>query len=407
MPKPLNIMLGAVPFGCRNVGDEAILECSVNVFRELCPDCRITVSTGDENDTSLKLGLDTCDLFGFSASYNRQRLLEVLRQQDVFIWCGATGLSDYPEDALEILRAAQEAGTKTVLWAVGMNSRLNPVKYEVLPGKRRTLLSLMTKCSLGLVDAIALDEWRRKRRARRKIAKYLDAADLIILRDTESRDEVLKCGVTREIIVGADSALLLEPTPFDRVRLTETVTAALASDVKKVGVCVSTSAPDLKDVPGFIRYLDCMVEDGSAAVVLLPMDPAVDAALMAEMRARMARPERAVIVEGKYEPAEVLAILSKLDVAVSSRLHMLILASIVDVPIVGISPGSKMDSFMRPFGLKPVGTVEDWDFDLLCNETKRLLDEKTAFAGRSRVVRKDLMARLATAKERLRQVLIA
>ena len=35
MPKPLNIMLGVAPFGCRNVGDEAILECSVKVFREL------------------------------------------------------------------------------------------------------------------------------------------------------------------------------------------------------------------------------------------------------------------------------------------------------------------------------------------------------------------------------------
>jgi polysaccharide pyruvyl transferase WcaK-like protein len=397
----LKIMLGAVPFGCHNIGDEAILECSVKIIREVCPDCRITVSTADEKNTASKLGVDTCELFGFTSSCDRSRLSGVLREQDVFIWCGATGLSAYPEEALDVLQAAQEAGKKTILWAVGMSSRLNPTKYEVLPGKRRRLLSLVTKCSLNLLDAIAIEERRRVRRTRRKIAKHLDAADLIIVRDPESRDEVLKCGVTREIVVGADPAVLLEPAPIDQVRLPEAVRGALTADVKKIGVCVSTSAPKFKDVPGFIRYLDYVTADGSAIAVLLPMDPVVDVSLMTDMRARMAHPERAVIVEGTSEPSEVLAILSKLDVAVSSRLHMLIFASIVGVPMVGISPGSKMDNFMRPFGLQPIGTSEDWDFDRLCQETKRLLENKAAFSERSREVRKDLLARLAVAKVRL------
>ena len=112
------ILIGGVPFGCDNVGDEAILECIVGILRHDCPGARLTVSTNDGPATARKLGVETLELFGFSPPYSRTRMAEALRSHDAFVWGGATGLSDYPEIPLGMLRLAREAGRTTVLWGV-------------------------------------------------------------------------------------------------------------------------------------------------------------------------------------------------------------------------------------------------------------------------------------------------
>ena len=81
---------------------------------------------------------------------------------DVFIWSGATGLSDYPEVPLGMLEIAQRAGTTTVVWGVGMNNELNPHMYRLLPGKRRAMLSLLGLASLRRIDYVR----RHRRRVR-------------------------------------------------------------------------------------------------------------------------------------------------------------------------------------------------------------------------------------------------
>ena len=133
----MKILLGGVPFGRNNVGDEAILECVVGMIREVCPAATITVSTDDPETTAEKLGVETVPLFGFAPPFSRTLMEECIAAADVFVWAGATGLSDYPEIPLSMLEIAHRAGTKTVVWGVGMNTELNPSIYRVLPGKRR------------------------------------------------------------------------------------------------------------------------------------------------------------------------------------------------------------------------------------------------------------------------------
>ena len=112
----MNILLGGVPFGRNNVGDEAILECVTRIVREVRPDAQITVSTDDGAATAAKLDVRTVPLFGFAAPYSHEEMAAALRTHDVFIWAGATGLSDYPEIPCGMFRMAQAAGRKTILW---------------------------------------------------------------------------------------------------------------------------------------------------------------------------------------------------------------------------------------------------------------------------------------------------
>lgn len=400
------VLLGGVPFGENNVGDEAILECVTATVRDLCPHADITVSTNDREATARKLGVKAVPLFASSRAYSLSEMRAAVEDTDVFIWSGATGLSDYPEAGLTLLSAAQAARRKTVLWGVGMNDELNPYFYKVLPGKRRTMLEAVTKFSACRVDAVAFEEFRRRLRARKKIAGALNACSLVVLRDAPSRNLVYRCGVERAVVVGADPALELRPAPLAELTLPEDSRSILRSDKRKVGVCISAQRA-LEDRRGLVTFLDRLVADDSSRVVFIPMNPITDAALMSELHRQMAYPSRAALVSGQYEPSEVAGLAAEMDLVVTSRLHLLILASISHVPLIGIARGSKIDNFLAPYGLVPVGSVDHCDFSVLWEESQRLLRDRTAFEMRSRLVREDYLRRLHSAKVQLRAALEA
>ena len=61
----MKILLGGVPLGCDNVGDEAIITCVVQLLREIVPEAELTVSTREEKKTARLLNVRTVPLYGF------------------------------------------------------------------------------------------------------------------------------------------------------------------------------------------------------------------------------------------------------------------------------------------------------------------------------------------------------
>jgi polysaccharide pyruvyl transferase WcaK-like protein len=393
----VKILLGGVPFGRNNVGDEAILECIVAIVRKLAPDADITVSTDDQEATAEKLAVKTVQLFGFAPPYSRELMRQTIVEQDLFVWAGATGLSDYPEIPLEMLRIAHENGTATVVWGVGMNDELNPFLYKLMPGRRRSMLKLMSELTLGLVDFEKRREERIAKRVCDTMKEQLSKANLVVLRDPESQNAVECCRKVAGIQVGADSALILEPMPWSEVSLTERCQRVLEGESKKIGICISAQR-ELAHRDELIDFLDRLTLEERCHIVFLPMNPETDAELMAGLMSDMKTQEQALLVQGRREPAEVMAIAGKLDVVISSRLHLLILAASMHVPIIGISRGSKVDNFLAPFGLKSAGTVDECDFSHLQQEVHRLLEERAEFESISRTVRAELLQRLEDAE---------
>lgn len=397
------ILIGGVPFGGDNVGDEAILECVVRTVRELCEEAEITISTHAQSGTAAKFGVNTCPLYGFLPRNDFGQIADVVRENDIFIWSGATGLSDYPEIPLEILRMAQEMGKKTAIWGVGMNSELNPALYRVRRGKRHLLLKAATTLTFGGIDFVANAERLREERVNGLIRARLGAADLVVVRDPQTRDELLRRGVQCEIRVGTDPAIELEPARLEDVNLSAEVREALDSAEPKVGVCISAQR-QVADGPKLVEYLDRLAA-GGCRIVFVPMNPLTDAEVMAHLRTRMQSRDRAVLIDGEREPGEILAVAGRLDAVVSSRLHLLIFCAMAGVPPVAISRGSKLDSFLANFGLRSVGSVESVDFEQLYSETVRAVASKEEFRKTSRAVRGKLTGRLTLEKVRLRCLL--
>jgi len=399
----MKILLGGVPFGRNNVGDEAILECIVGIIRDIRPEATITVSTDDPDATAAKLGVETVQLFGFEPPFSQTLMEECLAVSDVFIWAGATGLSDYPEIPLAMLEIAHRTGTKTVVWGVGMNDELNPVMYRLQPGKRRTLLNILSRLTLRRIDFTRRMEQESEDRTRNKIVEQLNAADLVMLRDPETLTAVHACGDVPGAMVGADSAELLLPETWEDIRLSAPEKEILGSDARKIGLCISAQR-QLVHERELIDFLDRLAES-QHRIVFLPMNPLTDAELMKKLRGRMKNRDHSVVIEGRREPREILAIAGRLDLVISSRLHLLILASILHVPIIGISRGSKVDNFLAPFGQMSAGTVDQCDFDHMQSELDRLIECRAEFKVVSAAVHEMLLQRLDIAKGKLAALL--
>ena len=43
----MRILLGGIPLGCDNIGDEAIVACVVRLLKESIPGVKLTVATAD------------------------------------------------------------------------------------------------------------------------------------------------------------------------------------------------------------------------------------------------------------------------------------------------------------------------------------------------------------------------
>ncbi|MFZ4773826.1 MAG: polysaccharide pyruvyl transferase family protein [Terrimicrobiaceae bacterium] len=401
----MKILVGGVPLGRNNIGDEAILACVVQILRDELPGVQLTVST-DDPATAERLGVEVCPLFGFDVvPYSAESMREVFSQQNIYVWAGATGLSDYPDRACELLAAAREAGCRRIVWNVGMNSELNPAKYRI-SGKKLALASAADRLTGGLFKVRASIESSMEARAREGLRRELESCSLIVTRDPESARELEGCGLDSDrIVVGADSALLQPDSSWPLAVVSAEDTARLEKPgIKRVALCVSAQR-EITRWNELVEALNQILETPDVELVGLPMNPITDLALLKKLQAAVSRPEAFQVVAGVTEPADITALARRMDVIISSRLHLLILGSIHHVPLIGISRGSKVDNFLAPFGLQAVGSVESCDFPALVEETRRLLNARAEFEEISKNVREQLLARLATARTQLRAVL--
>ena len=329
----MKILLGGIPLGCDNIGDEAIIACVVRMLKGSVPGVELTVATADPATAEL-LGVKVVPPYGF-AGVSPAGFADAVRRHDAYVWCGATGLSDYPHVALDLLETAQKAGVPTFVWGVGMDDELNPVFFKV-HGKKRLLLSM-----LGLVGWY---ERRLREKLRRRIAAILPRCKGVWLRDPQSAEMLASMGFAGAGIA-ADTAILLG----DGENLTQRRRDAEGS---MLGLCISTQR-QVADLAG-LRRLIAAVRDSGAKVLGIPMNPKTDRALLESLGVEC--------IAGDT-PEAVVEAAAKCDVVLSSRLHLLILAANAGTPIMGIARGSKLANWLDNFGRTVEGSVYDCDWE--------------------------------------------
>ena len=312
-------------YGFNNIGDESILRTVIDNLREKLGEVDITVLSQNPAQTTEKYGVKAAQRMSIP------EIVKAVWRCDLLLSGGGSLLQDATSAHsilyyLFILRLAQLMGKKTFIYSQG----IGPITSQ------------------------------RNRRLTRSV---LRRASSIVVRDSKSRDLLLEIGVPDKLIcVTAD--------PVIRVKKADT---ALGMEILKrencprrdgkltVGWAVKSRRPDptfYEEIRKCIRWLK---EEYDADSVLIPFfhseDLSVCEAIAQELDGQVG------CLRQKYLSEETLSIIGCMDVLVGVRLHSLIYAAVMGVPMIGISYDPKVDSFLSSMERSALCDVQDFTFE--------------------------------------------
>lgn len=300
-------------YGFGNAGDEAILAALVRSLEMTGTSVVPVVLSATPEDTSRQHGV--VSIF----RYNLPAIARVLRACSAFISGGGTLLQDATSARsmlyyLGLLHWAQRWGKPTFVYAQG----IGPVRS-------------------GLYRV-----WMRR---------VLRRATYISVRDRRSAALLRALGVPSSLIdVVADPVLLLEPAPS--CRATQILQQeGLRADIAPIIIAPRPTVDQGRLLAQLAAAADRLAEEGYP-IWLMPMQPAVDTAVCHWIRERMRHP--ATILSGDYRPEDLLALMKYARLVIGIRLHAVIMAVNVGVPVIGLSYDPKVDGFFEEVGRMPL-----------------------------------------------------
>jgi len=309
-------------YGGMNLGDEAILEGILGELRATLQ-AEVTVFSRNPTDTLARHKVEHAVAV---RSLTRKEIAPEIEKLDLFVLGGGGIL--YDRDAEIYLREvvlAREFGVPVILYAISAGP---------------------------LVTAAA----------RRAVQQVLNSSGSVIsVRDRQGYRLLEDVGVTQEIHLTADPALLLEPEelPIEALH-------AEGVDLNRhlVGFSVREPGPAAPDIDPEEYYAllanaaDFVVERYDAEVVFVPMEKA-DVQHSHGVVAHMQNPEKAEILRRRYSPRQILDLMGRFDFAIGMRLHFLIFAAIRGTPFAALPYASKVTGLLEGLEMEtpPLGSI--------------------------------------------------
>jgi polysaccharide pyruvyl transferase CsaB len=322
-----------------NTGEDAILTSMIHTLSK-SREYEITVLSDDPARIRNQYGIKAVE----SGMKNLLKVMLVIARSDFFIWAGGHMLQDQ-SSALDVpfhlLRVfwAKITGIPVILYAVG----IGPLDTKI---------------------------------GRFFAKKCLNRVDLIITRDKKSKDIIDDIGVINSNVhVTADPAFLVSPTKntFENIvhkykiddDKPKVFIAPRKAFYKVHGFLPATIRLKLNLMPKMFykkypvfkkrvaKICDYLISKYDAQIIIYPMDTASnprDDIVCREIYNLIENNNSKFLIEENITAREVLEMLGRMDLVVSQRLHGLILSSIMNVPMFGISTTGQKDkcrSFMK------------------------------------------------------------
>jgi polysaccharide pyruvyl transferase CsaB len=303
-------------YGGMNLGDEAILESMLSQLRQGVA-AHVTVFSMDPADTLARHSVERALC---ARSLTRKEITPVIKELDLLI-LGGGGLL-YDRDAQAYLREVNVAHELKV-----------PVFIYAISAGPLTMQA-----------------------SRHAVRDALNASPVTVItvRDRLGYRLLEDVGVTNEIHLTADPALLLEPEslPIDLltaegVDFTRTL---VGFSVREPGPAAPELNPD-EYHEMLANAADFIIERFDADVLFVPMEK-IDVQQSHGVVAHMRYADKAEILRRRYSPRQILDLMGKLEFAVGMRLHFLILAALAGTPFASL-----------PYASKVTGLLEDLGFD--------------------------------------------
>jgi polysaccharide pyruvyl transferase CsaB len=190
----------------------------------------------------------------------------------------------------------------------------------------------------------------------------VNRADVITVRDRDSAEELARMGVpAAKVEVTADPVLMLNPESkvMGKAILTE---AGLDPYKPIIGVSVREWPDNQRCLKQLAAALGKLSEEYNAQIAILPLQVSKDLADSKLLQSYLPKiRNRVALLQGDYSTEEFLSVIGSFRLLIGMRLHALIFAAVMKVPLMAISYDPKVDSFLKAIEAQAVGTVETLD----------------------------------------------
>lgn len=322
-------------YGFANAGDEAMLAAMVEALTDLSPQIKITVLSGNPDDTRRRHGVEAIYRLNYPG------IARALANSHLLISGGGSLLQDVTSERslyyyLSIMMLAKKLNKPVMLYAQG----IGPVRGRLAQSAMRYIGNMV---------------------------------DLITVRDEGSRAELARLRVTKPpVYVTADPVLGMHPVDKQIGR-----SILRKYGLEGAGRLVGISVREWKDWDQYKKVLaqtaDAIVEQLNARIVFIPMQCPEDPAAAQKIAARMKHAP--VVLTEEYTTSELLSLVGCLDMLLGIRLHALIFAAVMKVPLLGVSYDPKIDRFLECIGEQPAGSLTSITAEMLVEKVKALWPE--------------------------------
>jgi polysaccharide pyruvyl transferase CsaB len=354
-------------YGFNNIGDESILSAVVDNLRSRLDQIEITVLSQNPEFTAQKYGV---------CSVNRKSVKDIIKEMrkcDLLISGGGSLLQDVTSKKsiiyyLVIMWLAFIFGKKVFIYSQG----IGPIQSKA---------------------------------NRRLTAATLKRAHGIVVRDEASRELLIEIGLRGEnIIVTADPVLRVKKAELSIGKEILEKEGFLSFPGRMtVGWAIRERKVTSNFVDEICISIQRLIDEYHAQIVLIPFHYSEDMAVIDEIAARMG--DKVCCIRHKYLTNEMLSIIGNMDVLVGVRLHALIHAAIMDVPMIAISYDPKINSFMHSIDMKAMCSMYDFKNDFFIEEFDKTIKNSESVLKKVRGNIEILIRKLDTNEELIRKLM--
>lgn len=343
-------------YGFNNIGDESILRAVVDNLREKLGDIEITVLSQNPSLTSEK--------FNVKSVYrmNIKQVMGVIKSADLLISGGGSLLQD-------------STSKKSIAYYLGI------IWIALLLRKKVFIYSQ----GIGPIGS---------KFNRMLVKKTLNRLNYIVVRDEQSKELLCEIGVKPfNIYVTADPVIRVKKASLD-IGQDILKKAGFAKQPNKMTVGIALRGLKLKSnfIDEICEAAEQIIDKYNAQVVFIPFHFNEDMQAIQAIENKLEN--RATYIKNKYLTEEMLSIIGNMDVLVGVRLHSLIHAAIMDVPMIAISYDPKINSFMHMLGMKALCSIYDFQSDFLLEEFEYIMHHMDSTKERIQACIEELITKL-------------
>ncbi|MDR1571337.1 MAG: polysaccharide pyruvyl transferase CsaB [Clostridiales Family XIII bacterium] len=322
-------------YGFNNIGDESILTAVVENLRSHIADIEITVLAQNPEVTAERhsvLAVDRKSPMGVIAA---------ARRCDLLISGGGSLLQDVTSRKsilyyLAVMWLGFLFGKKVFIYSQG----IGPISSGL--NRRLTAWTLRRAAGVAVRDEAS--------------AELLSEIGLPAGKAVVTADPVLRIG-RADLSVGR---AILEREGF-----------SAGGGGPVVGMAIRESGAGSGFVGEICASIERLCGERGARVLLIPFHYSEDLPVIEEIERRLGG--RALAIRHKYLTGEMLSIIGNADVLVGVRLHSLIYAAVMGVPMIAVSYDPKINSFMRSLDMKAMSSVFDFKSEYFMEEFERTM----------------------------------